>query len=223
MNIQYGPIKRWPGAMTPAHRRRRAPFKSSHSSTLMLIERELRMIHAESPVVQLALSESQFTRDGRPYSQARPEHPGVIVSFLKPVRNSSGQTIKYPLSFPADRFLTWETNLRAVGIALEDLRRIDRYGVTQNSEQYTGFKQLPPPGPEHPSVLTVEEAARVVAASVSGCVPFDVLTSPDNYRRAYRERAARLHPDAGGALDEWMKLQAAKSLLDAHHGKGTPA
>lgn len=221
MSILYRPMKKWPEDVKIE--RLRAPFKADHRSTLALLEREIRMISGRDAVVELALHEGQFTREGLPYSNATPEHPGVIVRVRKPVRNPHGKMDMVPLYFPAGRFSPWQANMRAVAIALEDLRRIDRYGVTQNSEQYTGFKQLPPPGPEHPSVLTVEEAARVVAASVSGCVPFDVLTSPDNYRRAYRERAARLHPDAGGALDEWMKLQAAKSLLDAHHGKGTPA
>lgn len=218
MNIQFGPIKRWPGKLRSRSERIRAPFKSGYTSTMELLDRELRMVRAESAVVQLA-TEHFRKSDGLPYSDATPDHPGVIVSFIKVVTDKFGQRVRVPLSFPADRFLTWETNLRAIAIALEDLRRIDRYGVTSNAEQYLGFKALPPPGPEHPSVLTVDEAARIVASGVSGCVPADVLKHPDNYRRAYRERAFVLHDDKGGDPAEWAKLQAAKSLLDEHHGK----
>lgn len=42
------------------------------------------MAGAEAPVVQLAIPEGQWTREGRPYVQPRAAHPGVIVSFSKP-------------------------------------------------------------------------------------------------------------------------------------------
>lgn len=214
LTIQYRPITRWPGVLRATHERIRAPFKAGHAGTLEMLERELRMISAESCVVQLALREGQFTRDGRPYFQARPEHPGVIVSFRKPLRTAAGAvTAKVPLNFPADRFTSWEANLRAVAIALEDLRRIDRYGVTSNSEQYVGFKALPPPGPTHDAVATVDEAAAVIGGERAGVV----LVNAAEYREEYRRRAARLHPDAGGDPGEWAKLQAAKALLDDHH------
>jgi hypothetical protein len=218
--IQYGSIKRWPGTLRTSSERIRAPFKAGVSDTLRTLERELKMVSAESAVIQIATT--HFRKDGLPYSDATPEHPGVIVSFVKVIRDKFGQRVRVPLSFPADRFSRWESNLRAVAIALEDLRRIDRYGVTQNAEQYLGFKALPPPGPEHPSVLTVDEAARVVAkyagkqfAGESG----EILNLPDRHREAYRIAAAKLHPDVGGDANDWAILQAAKSLLDELHDK----
>jgi hypothetical protein len=218
IDIQYRPITRWPGKLRAAHQRTRAPFKAGHTDTLEVLARELRMVSAESAVVQLALSESQFTKDGRPYYQARPEHPGVIVSFRKPVRDATGRTtVKIPLNFPADRFTSWEANLRAVAIALEDLRRIDRYGVTQNSEQYVGFKALPPPGPTHDAIATADEAARFVEV-VTRVGAAAVLADSARYREAYRSAAAKLHPDAAPmAAAEWAKLQAAKALLVEHN------
>ena len=43
--------------------------------------------------------------------------------------------------------------------------------------------------------------------------------SPDDYRAAYRTAAARLHPDSPTGSDElFKKLQAAKEMLDRHHG-----
>jgi len=216
MSISYGPIKRWPGKLRDRSERTRAPFKSGFSGTMRQLERELRMVHAESAVIQLATE--HFRKDGGPYADATPDHPGVIVSFVKVVRDKFGQRVRVPLSFPADRFTHWESNLRAVAIALEDLRRIDRYGVTQNAEQYLGFKALPPPGPEHPAVLTIDEAA-VFVANEGGGVPYlRVIQSVDTYRAAYRRAAAVLHPDANGEPDKWAKLQGSKSLLDLHHG-----
>jgi hypothetical protein len=214
VDIQYGTIKRWPGKLRSGSERVRAPFKSGLTGTLELLERELRMVSAESAVVQLATTHFR-KQDGRPYSDVQPDHPGVIVSFVKVVKNKLGEKVRVPLSFPADRFKTWETNLRAVAIALEDLRRIDRYGVTQNAEQYLGFKALPPPGPEHEAIVTVDDAAKFVIGAGFDHVP--VIKSADYYRNAYRNRAAKLHPDANGDPGEWAKLQAAKSLLDEHH------
>lgn len=219
MNIQYGPIKQWPGKLRESYSRLRAPFKSSHTKTLQLLESELHMARAESPVVQLAIEDRYWTRDGRPYAQAKGLHPGVIVSFVKSIGAKAGAR-RIPLSFPCDRFTTWESNLRAIALSLEALRKVDRYGVTQNAEQYTGFKQLPPPGPEHETIQTVEDAARFVAAIVGHDYPADLLIkSPDNWRSAYRAAAAKLHPDANGGIagSRWAILQAAQTLLDAHH------
>ena len=122
-----------------------------------------------------------------------------------------------PLYFPAGRFTPWQANLRAVAIALEDLRRIDRYGVTQNSQQYLGFgKYLP--GPTHTGVLTLDAAARFVSEveAVTG-TPEQIIRDPAAWRLSYRAAAAVLHQDAGGEPAKWEMLQAAKTLLDEHH------
>jgi hypothetical protein len=227
MNIQYGPIVRWPGKLRSPGERIRAPFKSGHTDTLRLLERELRSVSAETPVVQLAVPEGQWTRDGRPYANARGDHPGVIVSFSKPHR-AEGKWVKVPLSFPCDRFTTWETNLRAVAIALEDLRRIDRYGVTQNAEQYHGFKSLPGPVSSMPT-MNAEQAARFVAdvANKGGGCTVDagqILSDPLAWAQAYRQAAGVLRPDRAGEGGEagtcaWHQLQTAKSLLDALYAR----
>lgn len=215
MSILFRPMKLWPD--TVKIERLRAPFKADHRGTLGLLEREVRMIRGVDAVVELALHEKQFTREGLPYSEARPDHPGVIVRVRKPVLNPKGKQDMVPLYFPAARFSTWQANLRAVAISLEDLRRIDRYGVTQNSQQYLGFgKYLP--GPVHEGVLTLDAAA-VLIANEGGGVPYSsIIGSVETYRASYRRAAARLHPDAGEHdADKWERLQAAKTLLDDHH------
>lgn len=221
MIIQYGPIRSWPGALRANSERIRAPFKTSHSETLRTLDRELRMIRAEAPVV--AIATEHFNRNGEPYADATPDHPGVILSFVKPIWDAKAKDRRrVPLRFAADRFSNWTANLRAIAIGLEDLRRIDRYGITSGSEQYLGFKALPPPGPDHEDILTLEDAARFVTAGMVNHVASDVVSSSELYREAYRSAALRLHPDAGAANgDGWSKLQAAKSLLDAHHGVRT--
>ena len=68
--------------------------------------------------------------------ERRPFGPGVVVSYDLP--NGS-------LSFPLRYVLTFDENLRAIGLSLQALRAVDRYGVTKRGEQFTGWKRLPPP------------------------------------------------------------------------------
>jgi curved DNA-binding protein CbpA len=51
-------------------------------------------------------------------------------------------------------------------------------------------------------------------------VAADLLSGPENVKRAYRDKAKSLHPDTNGeiARPEWNTLQAAKAMLDRHHG-----
>jgi hypothetical protein len=206
------------------------PFKTGHTDTLRLLERELRHVNAIDPVVQLALHERQFTLEGRPYAQATPEHPGVIVSFRKRIVRPSGERIDVPLSFPCNTYRTWEANLRAIAIALEDLRRIDRYGVSQGTEQYLGFKALPPPGPDHPAVMTVDAAARLVLSlGVGAHDPHrdsvnKIIADRDAMHDIYQQAAKRLHPDGSAHdADAWARLQAAKNLLEQNYGSAPAA
>src|SRR5687768_8475573 len=66
-------------------------------------------------------------------------------------------------------------------------------------ERYLGFKALPPPGPNHDDVLTVDEAARFIHRTAGGVTVVDagvLIKDGAAYREAYRDAAARLHPDA---------------------------
>lgn len=217
MSIQYGPILHWPGNLKTWNQRTKAPFKSGYDSTIRLVERELRAVSAQSPVIQLAIEERYWRIDGKPYATAKASHPGVILSFSKSVKRVTGN-VRMPLSFPCDTYQTWESNLRAIALGMEALRRVDRYGITSNGEQYLGFKALPPPGPSHEDMMTVEDAARFVF-SFSAVADSEIIRNGNSATLAYRIAAAKLHPDANGGVQtgNWAKLQGAKSLLDAHH------
>jgi hypothetical protein len=210
VTITYRPIERWPRDFTRG--RRRSPFKAAFHSTFRLLERELAHAGAKSAVVQLALDQSQFRiSDGKPYANATPSHPGVIVSFNKG---------KLPLAFPCDRYLTWVENLRAIALALDALRRVDRYGVTQHAEQYRGWNALPPATPIiTPPTMTVEDAARFVG-NEGGPVPWgDVMRSPDTFKASKRRASLKYHPDQNNGTErhEWHTLQAAVNVLEKHH------
>lgn len=107
------PIVQWPGEPTPWSRRQSAPFRSSWSSTLEVLERELRVISAKARVLQVDIAERYFRIDGYPRADARSNGPGVILTF-----DAFGGS----LSYPCDTFDDWQDNVRAIALALEALR-----------------------------------------------------------------------------------------------------
>jgi hypothetical protein len=211
INARFRPISNWPGASTED--RQRSRFDSPRSKTLRLLARELDHIvkPGETPVLEMAISESQIRLDGYPYASAKPEHPGVILS----IESRWG-----PLRYPCDTFDDWQDNVRAIALALEALRKVDRYGVTKRGEQYAGWKALPGAG-ETTATMTTEAAAKIIArtASLNGDWLEQIVASPDDYRTAYLQAVRYSHPDAGGTMASFQRVQTAKRVLDAHHGR----
>lgn len=205
---RFRPIQQWPG--TPTRDRRHSPFRAKWDATLNLLDRELSQLGSKNVVIQVALEDRDIRLDGYPRANARPEHPGVIVSL---------DSAYGPLSYPCDTFHDWRDNLRAIALALEALRAVDRYGVTKRGEQYTGWKQL---GTATPSAWTAESAARFIARSAwpnereenlrSWCPR--LISETEIRTSTYREAARRLHPDAGGSTEDFQRLQEAKRVLD---------
>lgn len=203
LQITFRPIDRWPNGL--ASERRNSPFGVSYGDTLELLDRELFHLGAREAVLMLALGESDIRRDGMPRAQARPAHPGVILAF---------DSIHGPLKYATDTFRDWQSNLRAIALGLESLRRVDRYGITKRGEQYTGWKALP--GSTEP-VMSTEMAARVLAGA-GGASPADVLSTRSAAQAAYRIAARAAHPDTGGSTEAFQRLNEAKRIIDAHHG-----
>lgn len=113
------PIVDWPGEPTRPGARTWAPFRAGWRQTLELLDRELRLIAATSRVLQVDIPERDFRIDGFPRANARQNGPGVILTFTASVAGD--------LSYPCDTYTDWQDNLRAVALALEALRKVDRY------------------------------------------------------------------------------------------------
>jgi hypothetical protein len=192
--LQCRPIDKWPRAFTP--NRKRAPFRAPYGATMDLIARELRLLCAKAPVLLMALNDQQIRLDGRPYAKAIPLHPGVILAFT---------VGKQQMQFPCDAFLTWPENLRAIALALEALRKVDRYGVTKQGEQYAGWKALPPPNGDH----WTPEAARQFIDSIIGSGRVGLI----GISASIREAEMVTHPDKGGHPSDFNKVQQARKLL----------
>lgn len=202
---KFRPIQQWPGAQT--RDRRHSPFSAKWDKTLALLDRELSQLGSKNVVIQVALEERDIRLDGYPRANARPDHPGVIVSL---------DSAYGPLSYPCDTFHDWKDNLRAIALALESLRAVDRYGVTKRGEQYTGWKQLD--GRPTPTKMTATEAADFVAkcADPNGQIPglAQVLLSGRMVEATYINAAKKTHPDTGGTTEDFQRLQEAKRVLE---------
>lgn len=202
IDARFVPIAQWPGKQRNP---RPSDFSAKYGDTLNLLERELRAIGAKKIIIQAYFRENQIRNDGWPYSSVNPSRPGVILTF---------ESKKGTLNLPCDTFMVWHDNLRAIALSLEALRKVDRYGVTQNNEQYKGWAQLEAPAA---GGMSNEAAARFVEARCGIGWPA-ILSDANIYRDAYKAAAMNCHPDRGGTHDLFVTLQQAKEILDRHHG-----
>lgn len=217
------PIEHWPGERTAEPRDHR--FRTATSSgwtrhgvnwsgTMDLLQRELEHLDAENVLLQMAVEDKDIRKDGWIRANYRPEHDGVILTF---------DSRFGPLSYPCDTFNDWQANVRAMALALEALRKVDRYGVTRRGEQYSGWKKLPPAGGTG-HTMTTELAAEVLHALAGWAEepesdPDDLVSDSRAVRDAYRDAVRCTHPDRGGSADDFHRVQTAKKVLDAHHGR----
>ena len=212
LNARFVPLENWPGKATPRQTRQTSSFRASYLKTLDLLEFELDKLHAKDILIQAFFTRDQLRNDSWPKTAAVPKDVGVILSFQSP---------KGPLSFPCDTFNTFDCNLRAIALALQALRAVDRYGVTQNAEQYKGWAQLPAPADQ--PFKSKDEAASFLATQAypeatdrAGFLAHGINAVKSERDVAYRLAARRLHPDSnGGSLELFVRLQAAMRLLEA--------
>ena len=197
----------WPGKATPSHARKRAPFKTIETRALRLLEREIRMLGGRNVTIAVDAEARQIRQDGQLRADARPKSAAVVVSF---------DTKDARLEFPSDRFAFFWSNIDAVARTLEDLRRVDRYGV-QQGRQYAGFKALPA---STAPTMSVADAAVVIARAVGAerYPAIDIVHHAGVARVAVRLARSKSHPDAGGDPELFDEVSSAKRVLEAHHG-----
>lgn len=204
----YRPIDQWPGELSRT--RVNSPFSAKLAQTLELLDTEMRAIRASSIVILRAFTAADFRRDGSFRTHSVASHPGVILVFES---KKTG-----PVRMPCDKFVDWQSNLRAIALSLEALRKVDRYGVTRRAEQYRGWAALPPAAVDRSDVERA--AAKLVSLSTGspGDVP-KVVANPEAYTLIYRLAVRRWHPDATGGRQEpqWAEAQAAAEVLSRHH------
>lgn len=210
--VQHGK-QRWDGSWQAA---RPTPYTQTEQE----LDRELHRIGVTDAVLELDVRPEDFRLDGRIRAGASPRTPRVVLSFEHPAQG--------PIRMPCDTFSHWVDNVRAIRLALEALRAVDRYGVTRKAEQYRGWTALPA---ESSAGLNVSAAARVLVAYDPATAALDskgaalaaerLLASVGVARKALRAAALATHPDAGGATERFQDVQAARTTLAVHFGVST--
>ncbi len=203
--FQVETMSDWPYPTTV--KRRVSPFTASWSATLDQLRAELVALRVSGAVALRVVGPAgSVRRDGMLRAGVRLTHPGVAVSFTSASLGA--------LTYPCDTFLTangavneaWKANVRAVALALEALRKIDRYGVAGRGEQYAGWRQIEAAPAPSRGVL---HDARAFLMEVSG------LPAGSPVNDLVRAARARAHPDRNNdrrAL--WDRVEAARAVLE---------
>jgi len=205
-SMKVGPIREWPGELTRV--RRSSSFRAGLSDTLDVLDREIWNLTStrsqrESAEVLVAIPAGDMWRlDGRPRANAVAEHPGVIFSL----DSKHGH-----LSYPCDTFTTWQDNLRAIALALEALRKVDRYGVTKRGEQYRGFLAIE--ATAAPAGFATADDALHFIAVVARAEPD--RGNRDAVRKVLRMAKRITHPDVdgGGDANLFQRVSLAEAKL----------
>lgn len=204
-NLQVAPIREWPGSLTVT--RRESAFSAPMRDTLRLLDREICNLvdtraQQNSGELLVAIPAEQFRIDGRPYANAKAAHPGVIFSLDS----------RYgPISYPCDTFTKWQDNLRAIALALEALRKVDRYGVTKRGEQYRGFLALE--ATAAPAGFATSDEALAFLGKFVGLGLSEMSVHAGVVRRALRRAQSETHPDTGGDAATFQRVSLAEAKL----------
>ncbi len=189
-----GPIAKKP--------RTNSRFKSTYTDILDKLEGELIKLNARNLVIEAGYELAQIRNDGWPRSSARPSHPDVRLSF-----NSRGKE----MAFPCSTYATIDDNLYAIALTLERLRDINRYGVTQEDQQYRGFTALP--APESARFDKYKAANLLAFLAGQGHSNGNILADPEAREAAYKVVVKKVHPDMGGSRETWDRVQEAIGVL----------
>jgi len=206
----------------PADARVRSPFDTSWATTLDDLERELNHLRAHDLIIEVDVQEYQIRNDGGIKGNAAAASPAVVVAFDTPRHGAMLYRSDRYTSNWKSRLSDWQHNVRAVALTLAALRAVDRYGATETGQQYTGFKALPPAGIALGAGMSKEQAAAFVAEHADPHHTIDrdrlihaLITGTWVGESPYRAAAKALHPDTGGDVALFQKLQDAQRILEA--------
>lgn len=176
----------WPIGWPRAPEHKVASFKVSYDESVHQLADELERFGADSAYIS---TDQELRVSGTPRRDCQPVTQGAALYF-----DRNGKQ----LCIPCDVFLTVRDNIRAIGLTIESMRRMERYGTSQMVEAaLTGFAALPAMASES------NIKAWHVVLGVSPDAPAAVITA------AYRALSKTAHPDGGGSEAQWQELRTA--------------
>jgi hypothetical protein len=208
LDLRFRPLSKWPGERTAMFQRPpRGPFQAGYPDTLNKLEKELIELKAKDVVIEAGFKLADLRNDGWPKNGIAPSDPGVIIAF----HSKHG-----PLKLHCDYFRRYEDNIRAIAMHLERLRLASLYGVGTRGEQYKGYAQLE--APAAPITMSVDEAAALLGSYISLSASELLSNGGQDLADAYKIAARRTHPDRGGDINEFRRVNEAKKIIDGKAG-----
>jgi hypothetical protein len=179
----------WPvtWSRTNSSKRQWAPFVKTGgvhhtiSEGTDFVLNELRLLGARKIIIS---SNMQYRQDGRPYAkQIKLDDPGVAVYFeLKLTQRV----------LACDRWTKVEDNLWAIGKHINAIRGQESWGVGTIDQAFVGYEALPAPKNAWWEILGIGRDRP--------------MTEIDSL---YRQLAKLHHPNAGGDVEQWLRIQQA--------------
>lgn len=185
MRATFRPLPAWP---YPEQSARPATYKTTYAQTLVQLENEIEHLRGSEVIIGVVADERDVRIDGLLRADAKVRHDGVEVSFETP----GGRRLVFHTDRHRGYAQSWQDNLRAIVLGLESLRAVDRYGITSTAEQYAGFAQLGPGGPDPERGRQLVEAAGGVSQALK-----------------------RHHPDHRGDPRDFADVQAYRAAIGA--------
>jgi len=195
------PLEPWLDPFTTY--RDQSRFRAPWSSTLDMLDREIHHLGGTSWVLQIDVPERMINRNGTLSVRAVPVSPAVRVCLTSRRHG--------PMTYAMDRYLNWQSNIRAIALTLEALRAVSRYGVASSGEQYRGWQAIS----NRPAGMSREQAAELLAHWAGLGTTLGLFDGyPAAVTAAYRAAAKRVHPDVTGDDGDTMaRLNVARDLL----------
>lgn len=180
MNPEAYPLQ-WPAGWPRTKNRQRASFRMTPGAITDHLFDELDRLGATGIVI--STNRAPYSR-----SKAQPEDPGVAVYF----------TLKeHQQCIPCDKWDRTEDNIHAVGLAVQALRGLERWGTGDMvSAAFQGFKALP----------GGEARGSDVARSWHTILGVAPDADKEEIKSAFRKLAQAHHPDVGGDAALFQEL-----------------
>lgn len=214
--FQLRPLGPW-GRKVTRNRASSGRFRAHWESTLDLLCREVDHLGGKAIAVQVDVEPHDLRRDGMLRAGTKVAFPGVKVSFDSKHGPLTYATDAYDRLYSGD-MPGWQANVRAIALALEALRAVDRYGVSGSGEQYRGWTAIT--GTPAELRMTSQDAATLLTAGDhTTLVAADLLGDRAAVEAVYRQAVKIYHPDVrGGDAELFRRLTAARDLLLAAEG-----
>lgn len=193
----------WPESWPRSTVRKRAAYRVTFVQARTALARELRLLGATRVIISTNLP---LRRDGLPLAprDTEPNDVGVAVYWLE-LSNSVVERV-----IACDQWTRVRDNVRAIGLAIEALRALQRSGASQILDRMLVGLNVPQLAAANP---------RRTWRDVFGIHPIRPVSRAD-IDAMYRELAPIRHPDRGGSHEQIVELNAAyqQALAELSNG-----